>query len=198
MCDGERHGDETSRTQRAALRQLSILVVVFCLGGVYATSAQTDSTTLSQDFDEGAIRERIATIIRETLKQGEGTTFEGYRFYTWIPASNEAVEEIKSYGEKAIWILEEYLFSDVGREGNLVLRILGRMGGSGIVEPLKRVVEQSMSPWPRQEAVRALTQAPWELASPIVRNAAETDRNPEVRAEARDLLIRYAPKREPN
>ena len=188
-----------------SLRQLLILVLAFCLGGVYAASGQTNSTTLSQTLpqgsDEGAIRERIATIIRETLKQGEGTTVEGYRFYTWIPASNEDVEEIKSYGDKAVWILEEYLFSDVGREGDLVLRILGRMGGSRILEPrilepLKRVVEQSTSPWRRQEALRALTQAPWELAFPIIRNAAETDRDPEVRAEARDLLIRYSPKKE--
>src|SRR5262245_30571897 len=181
-----------------SIRQLLILVVALCLGGVYAASGQTTSTTLSTGFDEGAIREGIATIIRATLKQGEGTTVEGYRFYTWIPASNEDVEEIKSYGDKAVWILEEYLFSDVGREGDLVLRILGRMGGSRILEPLKRVVEQSTSPWRRQEALRALTQAPWELASPIMRNAAETDRDPEVRAEARDLLIRYAPKREQN
>jgi hypothetical protein len=183
-----------------SLRQLLILVLGFCLGGVYAASGQTNSTTLSQTLpqgsDEGAIRERIATIIRETLKQGEGTTVEGYRFYSWIPASNEYVEEIKSYGDKAVWILEEYLFSDVGREGDFVLRILGRMGGSRILEPLKRVVEQSTSPWRRQEALRALTQAPWELAFPIIRNAAETDRDPEVRAEARDLLIRYSPKKE--
>jgi hypothetical protein len=180
------------------IRQLLILVVALFLGGVYAASGQTTSTTLSKGFDEGAIRERIATIIRETLKRGEGTTVEGYRFYTAIPASNEDVEEIKSYGDKAVWILEEYLFSDVGREGDLVLRILGRMGGSRILEPLKRVVEQSTSPWRRQEALRALTQAPWKLASPIMRNAAETDRNPGVRAEARDLLIGYAPKREQN
>jgi len=146
-------------TQQVALRQLSIFVAAFCLG-VYAARGETHSTALSQGFDKGAIRERIATIIRETLKQGDGTTVEGYRFYTWVPASNQDVEEIKSYGDKAVWILEEYLFSDVGREGDLVIRILGRMGGSRILEPLKRVVEQSTSPWRRQEALRALTQAP--------------------------------------
>ena len=180
--------------------QLLMLGLAFCLGEVCVAIGQTKSTTLSQTLpqtsDEGAIRERIATIIRETLKQGEGTTVAGYRFFTWIPLSNEDVEEIKSYGDKAVPVLEEYLFSDVGREGDLVLRILGRMGGSRILEPLKRVVEQSTSPWRREEALRALTQAPWELAFPIMRNAAETDRDPEMRAEARDLLARYSPKRE--
>jgi hypothetical protein len=174
-----------------------MLGLAFCLGGFCASSGQTNSTTPSQTLpsasDEGAIRERIATIIRETLKRGEGTTVEGYPFYTWVPPSNEDVAEIKSYGDKAVPILEEYLFSDVGREGDLVLRILGGMGGSRVVEPLKRVVEQSTSAWRREAALRSLTQAPWELAVLIMRNAAETDRDPEVRAEARDLLVRYSP-----
>ena len=177
-----------------------MLGLAFCLGGFCEASGQTNSTTLSQTLpqarDEGAIRERIATIIRETLKRGEGMTVERYAYYTWVPPSNEDVEELKSYGDKAVPILEEYLFSDVGREGNLVLRILAGMGGSRIVEPLKRVIEQSTSAWRRQEALRALTQAPWELAVPIMRNAAETDRNPEVRKEARDLLVGYFPNKE--
>ena len=180
--------------------QLLILGLTFCVGGFCAASGQTNTTTISQTLpqasDAGAIRERIATILHETLKQGEGTMVEGYRFFTWIPPSNEDVEEIKSYGDKAVSILEEYLFSDVGREGDLVLRILGGMGGSRVLEPLKRVVEQSTSAWRREEALRSLTQAPWELAFPIIRNAAETDRDPEVRAEARDLLVRYSPRKE--
>jgi hypothetical protein len=113
-----------------------------------------------------------------------------------MPPSSKDVEEIMSYGDKAIPILEEYLFSDVGREGDLVLRILGGMGGSLVVEPLKRLVEQSTSAWRREDALRSLTQAPWELAFPIIRNASETDRDPEVRAEARDLLVRYSPGKE--
>jgi len=86
--------------------QLLILGLAFCVGGFCAASGQTNSTTISQTLsqasDEGAIRERIATIIHETLKQGEGTTGEGYKFFTWIPPSNEDVEEIKSYGDKAV------------------------------------------------------------------------------------------------
>jgi hypothetical protein len=167
--------------------------------GEILRSKRANSTTLSQTLppvsDEAAIRERIATIIRETLKQGEGTTVEGYRFFAWVSPSTKNVEEIKSYGDKAIPILEEYLFSDVGREGDLVLRILGGMGGSLVVEPLKRVVEQSTSAWRREDALRSLTQAPWQLAFPIIRNASETDRDPEVRAEARDLLARYSPEK---
>src|SRR5262249_38981985 len=183
----------------ASLRpQLVILGLVFCLGRFCVVSGQTNNTTLTQNLppasDEGAIRERIAAIIRETLKQGEGTTVEGYRFFTWVPPSNKDVEEIKSYGEKAVPILEEYLFSDVGREGDLVIRLLGLLGESRMVEPLKRVAEQSTSASRREAALTWLTQAPWELAFPIIRNAAETDRDPKVRQAARSLLVRYSPK----
>src|SRR5262245_61925434 len=187
----------------ASLRpHLVILGLVFCLGRFCVVSGQTNSTTLALTqtlppaSNEGAIRERIAEIIRETLRQGEGTTAEGYKFFTWVPPSNKDVEEIQSFGDKAIPILEEYLFSDVGREGDLVLRLLGLLGESRMVEPLKRVAEQSTSASSREAALTCLTQAPCEVAFPIIRNAAETDRDPKVRQAARSLLVRYSPKRE--
>ena len=63
------------------------------------------------------------------------------------------------------------------------------------MEPLKRVIEQSTSASRRELALRWVTQASLELALPIIRNAAETDRDPEVRALARDLLVQYSPKK---
>jgi hypothetical protein len=181
-------------------RIICYIPLVFCLGRFCVVSGQTNSTILSRTLplssDEGAVRERISTIIHATIKQGEGYTVEGVKFWTRIPPSTKDVEEIKAYGEKAVPILEEYLFSDVGLEGALALEILGRLGGSQIVEPLKRVVEQSTSASRRQLALSWLTQAPWELALPIIRNAAETDRDPEVRAVARDLLVQYSPKKQ--
>jgi hypothetical protein len=180
--------------------QLVMLGLVLCLVRFCVVSGQTNRTTLSQTFplasDEGAIRERIATVIHETIKQGEGYIVDGYKFWTRVPPSTKDVEEIKSYGDKAVPILEEYLFSDVGHEGALAIELLGLSGGSRIVEPLKRVAEQSTSAARREAALRWLTQAPWELASPIILNAAETDRDPEVRGVARDLLVNYSPKGE--
>lgn len=124
-------------------------------------------------------------------QEGEGYTVEGYRYWTRVPLSSKDVEDIKSCGDKAVPILEEYLFSDVGPKGAFALEILGRLGGSPIVKPLKRVVEQSTSAWRRQFALSWLTQAPRELALPIIPNAPETDRDPEVRAVARDLLVQW-------
>jgi hypothetical protein len=133
-------------------------------------------------------------VIQETIKQGEGYTAEGIKFWTRVPPSTKDIEEIKAYGDRAVPILEEYLYSDVGPEGSLALEILGRLGGSRIVEPLKRVAQQSTSAPRRQAALTWLTQAPWELAFPIIHNASETDRDPQVREVARDLLVNYSPK----
>jgi hypothetical protein len=179
--------------------QVLMLGLALWLGGFGEASGQTNNTTFSQTpplaSGEEAMRERISTIIRETIKQGEGYTVEGYKRWTSVPPSSKDVEEIKAYGDRAVSILEEYLFSDVGREGDVALRLLGLLGGSRIVEPLKRVAEQSTSVSRRELALMWLTQAPWELALPIIRNAAETDRDPTVREAARDLLIRYSPKK---
>ena len=178
--------------------RLLMLGLVFCLGRFCAASGQTQGTILSQTLrppsDEGAIRERISTIIQETIKRGEGYTVDGIKTWTRMPPTTKDLEEIKSYGQKAVPILEEYLFSDVSQEGDVALEIFGRLGGSQMVEPLKRVVEQSTSSWRREFALRWVTQAPWELALPIIRNAAETDRDPKVRALAQDLLVKYSPK----
>ena len=92
-------------------------------------------------------------------------------------------------------ILEEYLWPGDNRAGELALRFLGLLGGSQIVEPLKRVVEKSDSPGRRELALRWLTQAPWDLAAPIIRTAAETDADAQVRGVARDLLANYSPQR---
>jgi hypothetical protein len=179
--------------------QLLMLGLSFWLGGVYAASGQTNSTTVSQTLpsapDEGTIRERIATIIRETLKQGEGTTVEGYSFFTWMPSSDKDVEEIKSYGDKAAPSRGALIFRRWSR-GPLSPSIAWPFRWEPDSRTLKRVAEQSTSASRRATALTYLTQAPWELAFPIIRNAAETDRDPEVRAEARDLLVRYSPKRE--
>ena len=125
--------------------RLLMLGLIFCLGRFCVASGQTHDTILSQTLrppsDEGAIRERISTIIQETIKRGEGYTVEGIKTFTRSHPTIKDLEEIKSYGQKAVPILEEYLFSDVSQEGDVALEIFGRMGGSQMVEPLKRVVE---------------------------------------------------------
>lgn len=177
--------------------KLLILVVVLCMGGLRATNAQQTSPGATQNLPEpstGEIRERISSIIRETIKRGEGTV-DGVKIWTRVPPDDK-VEEIKAYGDKAVPVLEEYIWAQNVPEGDLALRFLGLLGGSRIVGPLRRVAEKSPSPDRRQMALRWLTQAPWNLASPIIRNSAETDPDPKVRDIARDLLATYSPQRQ--
>jgi hypothetical protein len=159
------------------------------------TIATTSPQNLTEASDKEAMRERISAIIRETIKQGEGTTVDGVKFTTRVPPSDENVEEIKRFGDKAVPVLEEYFWSKDGFDGVLALRFLGLLGGSRIVEPLKRVVEKSDSPTLRELALLWLTQAPWDLAAPVIRNVAETDPDAKLRGVARDLLVNRSPQR---
>jgi hypothetical protein len=177
---------------------LNLLMLGLSLGlaGLGVASAQATAQGLTQASEKEAIRERISVIIRETLKQGEGTTANGVKFRTRVPPSTDKVEEIKSLGDKAVPVLEDYLWSgDNPEQGDLALRFLGLLGGTRIVEPLKRVIEKSDSPSRRENALRWLTQAPWDLAAPVLRAAAETDPDANVRGVARDLLVNNAPQR---
>jgi hypothetical protein len=173
-----------------------LLLGVLGFGVAYVqTIATTSPQNLTEASDKEAIRERISAIIRETIKQGEGTTVDGVKFTTRVPPSTENVEEIQRFGDKAVPVLEEHFWSKGGFEGVLALKFLGRLRGSRIVEPLKRVVEKSDSPALRELALYSLTQAPWDLAAPVIRNVAETDPDAQVRGVARDLLVSRAPQR---
>src|SRR6185295_14000820 len=127
------------------LRHLLIFGLLSGLAGLGVASGQTNVTafsqTLAQASEKEGIRERISAIIRETIKQGEGTV-NGIKFYTRVPPSDDEVQEIKNYGDKAVPILEEILWSGDNLAGDLALRVLGLLGGSQMVEPLKRVVEK--------------------------------------------------------
>ena len=54
------------------------------------------------------VRERVNTIIRETLKRGEFTTAEGVKVITRMPPSAKDVEEMKRGGDEVVTPLEEH------------------------------------------------------------------------------------------
>ena len=132
--------------------------------------------------------------MRHTLKQGEFKVNGAVAAWTRTSPSKENVEEIQRYGDDAVPILSEYLGSEDDREKELAMRFLGLLGGSRIVEPLRKVIQSDNSPSIREIALRWLTQAPWDLASPIIQEAAEKDIDLEVRNVAKKLLTEYAPK----
>jgi hypothetical protein len=168
---------------------LLILACLLCLLVLGDASAQTKSRPTAK----ARVRERINAIINETLKRGEFTTPEGYRATTRLPPSNEDVEEVKRIGDDAILALEEHFSSPNGREYELAMRLMGALGGKRIIEPLRKIIQFDPSPAKRAEALRWITQGPWDLASEIISLSAKIDSDPHVREVAKELLSGYAP-----
>jgi hypothetical protein len=134
------------------------------------------------------VRERVSTIIRETIKRGEFTTAEGVKGITRMPPSTTDVEEIKSYGDRAVLPLQEHFSSESAFEYEMAMRLMGALGGKRIIEPLKEVVLHDQSARKREYALRWITQGPWDQAAEVIRLAAETDPDANVRKVAQELL----------
>ncbi|HKO45870.1 MAG TPA: hypothetical protein VJU84_21515 [Pyrinomonadaceae bacterium] len=156
--------------------------------------AQTRSTN---DTQLSFIRERIQRIMRETIDNGENVIIvNGHPVTarTFIPPSQLAVDEVKGYGEKAVPVLAEYLRQTSGFEKYHAMRLLGAIGGKSVVAPLRQVALHDYSGGYREYALAFLTQAPWELAAPILQEAASRDPDIKVRQRAKELLDGYAPR----
>jgi hypothetical protein len=148
----------------------------------------------SESSPTNVVRQRIATLMAHTVEKGGGVFPDGVKVWTVGRPSNEDIEEIKRYGDGAIPILSEYLTSEDGRLRDLAIRFLGILGGSRVVEPLERVIRSDPAPALREAALIWLGETPWELASPIIREAAQNDPDPRVRRTAEDLLVSGKPK----
>lgn len=173
------------RPQMAAILLLTCLLIV-------STSKAREQSSIT--CDKAKVRERVARIMRDTLKQGETKVNGVVTSWTRIPPSSEAVEEVRCYGDDAVSVLAEYLKSKDSPKKELALRFLGELGGSRIVEPLRMVILYEPSPLLRELALRWLTTAPWDIASPIIKEAMESDADPQVREAAKNILASYAPK----
>jgi hypothetical protein len=189
----EVHLTMETKTALSMNRSCNILLALLFLIGLVTISSGRAQTQSPSPIDKAKVRERIATIMSETLKRGEFTSPEGWKGVTRVPPSKEDTEEIKRYGDDAVPILEEYLSSEVGREYELAMRFLGALGGHRIIEPLRKIILFDPSPRKREFALYWITQAPWDEASPILRQAADADPDSSVREAAKDMLTNYAP-----
>lgn len=148
----------------------------------------------SQSADASTRRIRIAEIMRKTIKSGEGQIIvngQVVHTYTRKGPTTGDVEEVKRYGDDAVPILSEYLSSSDAREYQLAMHLLGALGGRRIIGPLRNVIFMDPSSTKREYAIRAITQAPWDEASEILRHAAASDPSREVRKVAREMLKGY-------
>lgn len=149
--------------------------------------------TVAEPQTTAKVRERVNTIIRETLQRGEFTTAEGVKAITRIPPSSEDVEEIKSYGDRAVLPLQEHFSSRNAFEYEMAMRLMGALGGKRIIEPFQKVILHDRSARKREDALRWITQGPWDLASKVITQAAENDPDENVREVAQELLSGHGP-----
>jgi hypothetical protein len=192
MLAGFGEGYEMKSLSRHALAYVAALCCSMCFI-VLDCEAQTVSVKTSTDH---VMRERIATIFRETLKQGARTVELNGRqvtSQTFSPPFPWYVDEIRRYGDDAIPILAGYLSSGSGFEKYLAMRFLGLIGGRGAVEPLRKVALDDASPSFRLTALLWLSVAPWDLAYPTVKHVANNDPSLEVRERAKEILLQHVP-----
>jgi hypothetical protein len=168
-----------------------LLMVGLCWSMVGAGHPAIQYWGKGQDVTASKTRNRISEIMRRTIKAGEGQIVRNGQVintYTRRGRRADDIEEIKSYGDGAVPILAEYISSSDSREWEFAMVFLGDLGGSRIVEPLRDVIFLDPSPTKREYAIRAITQAPWDEASEILRYAAASDPSREVRKVAREML----------
>jgi|GEM_PF-2048268 len=162
-----------------------LLLVLFTCGS--AVSKDSQQIAGSQATAKDAVSKSIERIIRETLKEGEGVV-NGVRVWRRVPPAKKNVEEIRRYGDEAVAVLTNHLSAESDRERALAVEFLGLLGGRRIISPLQRVIQDDNSPTIRILALRWITQAPFNLVSPIIREAAIRDLDEQVRKEAQDIL----------
>ncbi len=178
--------------KRSVINRRSALLI--CILGMLCLSAAARSQHGEDKKRERAkIRQRISSIIRETLNRGEITTAEGIKVIVRSKPETKDIEEVVSYGDEAVVVLTDFLKSENTREYELTMRLLGALGGERIVQPLRDVIMFDSSPRKREYALAAITQAPWNKAEPIIRMSSETDPDAQVRRVAERLLKGYSP-----
>src|ERR1051325_5591443 len=161
----------------------NLLRAVFTLGIlVCALAAVVAGTQKRRPRGPGGVtaRERIAQIMRQRLNEGRSVV-KGVRVQTRTPPSPEAVDEIKRYGDDAVPMLSEYLSSKDAQVRSIAVEFIGLLGGRRVIGPLQKVIRSDDSPTVRVLAVRWVSQAPWESAAPVIREAARADADPRVR-----------------
>jgi HEAT repeat protein len=110
-----------------------------------------------------------------------------------VVPSEDALTEVKPYGDKAVRVLATYLESRDALVQHVALRFLFEFHSDSALNAIQGFAENSRIPGIRQEAVGALLEFPTEKVKLAVERISNTDTNPEVRAYARRTFGRFPP-----
>jgi hypothetical protein len=179
--------------QRTAVGMLLTVCccAILCISQEENGETQSGQSALAQT---AAIREKIQSIMRATLKQGEFTTREGIKAYTRVPPSNQTIDEVRRLGNGAIPVLASYVNSSSPREQELAMRFLSTFDGGLIVDPLADFARHSAYATNRAQAVLFLEQAPPSKALPIVKEVFNSDSDPYVKKTAAEFIAKHSDK----
>ena len=179
--------------RKKAIPKISDLLVLLLMVLSTSGSAVSRESMQSTGSQKDAVTKSIERIIKETLKEGEGVV-NGVRVWRRVPPAKRNVEEVRRYGDEAVPVLTNHLSAESDRERALAVEFLGLLGGRRIIPPLQRVIQEESSPTIRILALRWITQAPFNLVSPIIREAATRDLDEQVRKEAQEILRSFRSK----
>ena len=133
---------------------LSVIPILLCILVYTLTSninpGQAGTQKKSPDDNE---RRKVAILMSNAIKEREKITSEGIKLWVPLPLPQEALEDVKEYGDKAILILAEYVKSGAYHERELAMQFLAHIGGVRIVEPLLIVIRYDPEPILREEAL---------------------------------------------
>jgi hypothetical protein len=163
------------------------MALLGCVCLQIAALAQATSTPPTPDADA-----KVAAILDGILRRGEGHAEgrEDVKTSTWVPPSFEDIDQIREIGHDAIAPLNKALDSQTPFRQLLAVRLLGEMGGTDVVPPLKRGLEANRWVVVRMSSLSSLRSVPDDLALPIIRSAV-LDSDPRVAELARTLLTDY-------
>lgn len=169
-------------------RAAGFLLVFIGISIAYGQTTGNEAPSARADIKSECTDTVIHDLVINILKRGEGRTETGIRTTTWIPPRDEDNAKVKNCGEEAIVPLSQFLDSDEPRAQLLAVRLLGVVGGPGIVSPLQRALEPSRWVVVRTQALSSLMSAPKTDAIPIIRSVLSRDRDPQVQSRGNAIL----------
>jgi HEAT repeat protein len=164
-----------------------LMALSLCVCLQMAALAQATSAPPTPDADA-----KVAAILDGILRRGEGHAEEreDVKMSTWVPPSFSDIEQIREIGHDAIAPLNKALDSQTPFRQLLAVRLLGEIGGTDVVPPLKRGLEANRWVVVRTQSLSSLRSVPDNLALPIIRSAV-LDSDLRVAERARTLLTDY-------
>ncbi len=160
---------------------VALLFLAVSLGGISAARRAFPQTP-----EKEQVKNRIAAIMTQTVGH-EVVTKSGVKVWTKQPPSKGAVAEIKSFGDKAVPVLTEYLTDKDPRMRAQAIDFLGLLKNPKAIGPLEQVALKDPSPTSRLIALRWLGDLPWDSVSHVVEQATK-DPDVSVREEALSLI----------